>query len=602
MRALAALTVALGAAFGAQTAADQASKLSAPAPAIAFDSVPGFLKLPPGEHFGEVPGVAVNSRGHVFVFTRATGGNGPAFAPAAARLLEFGPTGTFLREIGKGLYGWAEAHTMRIDKDDNIWAIDKGSDMVIKFNQAGRVLMVFGRRKESTDEDAKAWAHVNPPLPAADGLFREPTDVAWDSSGNIYITDGYINSRVAKYDKDGNWIKSWGERGTAPGQFNLPHSIAIDSHDNIYVGDRTNRRIQVFDTNGTFLRMFTIDAPPDPSTRAVYGNTPTGAQLAAVVGQPNSICITPGPDQVMFVGESTFPGRIFKVSLDGQVLGVIGRSGRQLKQFSGAHQLACPSDHEIYAAETANWRVQKLILHTQPAASTSASDLRVICSTGLRTAMEKLLPGYERSLRRHVAIEFGTSVGLKRAIEGGQPFDLAILTPAAIDDLIREGKVAAGSHVDLAKADLGVGIRAGAPRADISTADALKQRLLAARSITYAKEGASTASFNDMLRRLGIADAVLAKTRLQTVSGRPSESVAEGENELVLAPMSELHVQGIDVLGRLPAEFQSPLVMTAGIGAQAAHVAAARAFVRLFTTGAADASIRDSGMESLVRK
>jgi hypothetical protein len=119
----------------------------------------------------------------------------------------------------------------------------------------------------------------------------------------------------------------------------------------------------VFDTDGKVLRQFTIDVPPAPGTHSVYGNTPTGERLAAVSGAPNSICITPGPNQVLFIGELTYPGRIFKVSLDGKVLGVIGRAGRQLKQFSGAHQLACPSDHEVYAAETANWRVQKLILH-----------------------------------------------------------------------------------------------------------------------------------------------------------------------------------------------------------------------------------------------
>jgi len=333
-------------------------------PEIPFDSVPAFLKLPPDMNFGEVPGVAVNSKGHVFVFTRSNTATGPAYAPAAAQLLEFEPDGAFLREIGKGLYAWSEAHTVRIDKDNNIWAIDKGSDMVIKFNQAGHVMMVFGRRSESAD-GAKPWEHVDPPLPAVDGLFRQPTDVAWDSEGNIYITDGYVNSRVAKYDKNGDWVKSWGDKGTKAGQFQLPHAIVLDRNNNIYVGDRTNRRIQVFDTQGNFQRMFTIDVPPTPGTHAVNGNTPTGARLAAVIGAPNSICITPGPNQVLFVGESTFPGRIFKVSLDGKVLGVIGRSGRQLKQFSGAHQLACPSENEVYAAETSNWRVQKLILYPQ---------------------------------------------------------------------------------------------------------------------------------------------------------------------------------------------------------------------------------------------
>ena len=332
-------------------------------PEIAFDSVPDFPTLPPGMNFGEVPGVAVNSKGHVFVFTRSNSAGGPAYAPTAAQLLEFTANGEYVGEVGKGLYAWAFAHSVRIDKDDNIWAIDKGSDMIVKFNPAGRVLWVFGRRKESADEDTKAWDHVEPPLPPVDGLFRQPTDVAWDSQGNIYISDGYINSRVAKYSKDGDWVKSWGEKGTGPGQFRTVHAIAIDRNDNVYVGDRANHRIQVFDTDGKFLRMFAIDVPPVPGTRAVYGNTPTGDRLTQAIGAPNSLCITPGPNQVMFLGESTFPGRIFKVSLDGKVLGVIGRSGRNLKQFSGAHALACPSENEIYAAETANWRVQKLLLH-----------------------------------------------------------------------------------------------------------------------------------------------------------------------------------------------------------------------------------------------
>jgi sugar lactone lactonase YvrE len=322
-------------------------------------------------NFGEVPGVAVNSKGHVFVFTRSNSANGPAYDAAAAQLFEFGPKGEYLHEIGRGLYAWSEAHTVRIDKDDNIWAIDKGSDMVIKFNPAGRVVMVFGRRKESADEGALPWAHPDPPLPPVDGLFRQPTDVTWDSEGNIYITDGYVNSRVAKYDKNGDWVKSWGEKGTGPGQFRIPHTIVADRNNNLYVGDRTNRRVQVFDTEGKFLRMFTIDVPPAPGTHAVNGNTPTGERLAAVVGAPNAICITPGPNQVLFVAESTFPGRLFKVSLEGKVLGVLGRSGRQLKQFSGIHQLACPSENEVYAAETSNWRVQKLILHP-PTQSASA--------------------------------------------------------------------------------------------------------------------------------------------------------------------------------------------------------------------------------------
>ena len=252
------------------------------APEIVFDSVANFPNLPDGMNFGEVPGVAVNSKGHMFVFTRSNSATGSAYAPAAAQLLEFDANGNFVREIGKGLYAWSFAHSVRIDKNDNIWAIDKGSDMIVKFNPAGRVQWVFGRRKELAEAETKPWEHVNPPLPPIDGMFRQPTDVAWDSQGNIYITDGYVNSRVAKYSKDGDWLKSWGEPGTGPGQFHTVHAIAIDKNDNIYVGDRANHRIQVFDTDGKFQRMFSIDIPPVPGTKAVYGNTPTGERLKQV--------------------------------------------------------------------------------------------------------------------------------------------------------------------------------------------------------------------------------------------------------------------------------------------------------------------------------
>jgi hypothetical protein len=330
-------------------------------PELRFTSVPDYPTLPDGMNFGEVPGVAVNARGHVFVFSRSNSAMGPAFGAAAAQLFEFDENGKFVREIGKGLYAWSEAHSVRIDRNDNIWAIDKGSNMVVRFNPEGRVVWVFGRKEEAAD-GAEPLEHLDPPLPPVDGMFRQPTDVAWDSQGNTYVTDGYINSRVAKYDKNGDWVKSWGTRGSGPGQFDIPHAIAIDREDNVYVGDRTNHRIQVFDTDGNFKRIFSIDVPPDPTSRPVNGPTPTGAALTRAIGAPNSMCITPGSTQVLFVGESTYPGRIFKVALDGTVLGVIGRAGRNLGQFSGAHALACPSDRELYVGETSNWRVQKLLL------------------------------------------------------------------------------------------------------------------------------------------------------------------------------------------------------------------------------------------------
>ena len=195
-----------------------------PVPEIPFDSVPNVLKLPPDLYLGEVSGVAVNSKGHIFIYSRGNT-TGPAYGATASQLLEFGPDGRYIREIGKNLYAWSYAHVVRIDKNDNIWAVDKGSDMIIKFTPDGRVSMVFGRKKEASD-DPQPWKHVTPPLPAVNGSFRQPTDVTWDTQGNIFISDGYINSRVAKYDKHGRWVKQWGDRGDKPGEFNTPHSIA----------------------------------------------------------------------------------------------------------------------------------------------------------------------------------------------------------------------------------------------------------------------------------------------------------------------------------------------------------------------------------------
>ena len=184
-------------------AAPRAQQLAPPE--IPFDSVANFLKLPPDMNLGEGAGVAINSKGHVFVFTRANV-SGPAFGATAAQLLEFGADGKFIREIGKGLYAFSYAHTVRIDKDDNIWCVDKGSDMAVKFNPEGHVLMVFGRKKEASDE-AEPWKRVTPPLPPTNGMFRQPTDVTWNAQGDIFISDGYINARVAKYDKNGDWVK-----------------------------------------------------------------------------------------------------------------------------------------------------------------------------------------------------------------------------------------------------------------------------------------------------------------------------------------------------------------------------------------------------------
>src|SRR5262252_546927 len=330
-------------------------------PEIPFDSMPNFLKLPPDMNLGEASGVAVNSKGDIAVFTRSNSAGGPAYGATASQILLFDKTGKFVREIGKGLYAWSYAHAIRFDRDDNLWAIDKGSDMIVRINPEGHVTMVFGRKKEASDE-AAPWTRVNPPRPPVPGQFRQPTDVAWDADGAIYISDGYINSRVAKFTKDGDWVTSMGEPGGGKlGNLNTPHSIANDAKGNIYVADRGNRRIQVIDPKtNTFVREIKIDVPVPPDAHPWMGATPTVEQAAAQSGAPWAICITPGPGTQYLYSADAFPGRVYKLSLDGKVLGWLGKSGRQPKEFGWIHELACPAENEVYAAEILNWRVQKL--------------------------------------------------------------------------------------------------------------------------------------------------------------------------------------------------------------------------------------------------
>jgi len=284
-------------------------------PDIPFDAT-AALQLPDGMYLGEVAGVAVNSKKHIFVFHRGNV-SGPAFGALAAQLLEFGPDGKFVREIGKGLYAMAYAHTVRVDKSDNIWIVDKGSDMVVKFTPEGRVAMVFGRKKEASDK-AEPWERVTPPAAHVDGQFRQPTDVTWDAAGNIFISDGYINARIAKYDRNGDWVGSFGTHGDGPGQFNTPHSISSDANGNLYVADRGNRRIQVLDAAGKLLREIRINVPAPADAKPAIGNMPpaTGGNLAMQPGAPWAVCVSPGPTQYLYVADS-FPGRLYKLTLDG---------------------------------------------------------------------------------------------------------------------------------------------------------------------------------------------------------------------------------------------------------------------------------------------
>ena len=344
------------------------------APEIRFDSS-DLLKLPDNIHLGEVAGVAANSKGDIFVYTRTghptiTIGTSRPFAHGGSRLFQFDKTGKFVREIGQSLYGFEVAQQVRVDPQDNVWIVDQMSSMVIKFDPNGQFQLLLGRKSESERVPA---APLNPAPPGGStggvaggapaagagrgrgrglpgagqqsDLFQRPTDVAWDAAGNIYVADGYGNARIAKFDKHGKFIKSWGSRGGDPGQFNTPHGIAIDAQGNLYVADSGNKRIQVFDSEGTF------------KTQILN------------VGSPAAICITPGSHQYLYASNSNPPddidvdGEIYKVELDGKILGRFGKAGKLPKEFSTVNSLDCRSENELYVGEIGNWRVQKLTLH-----------------------------------------------------------------------------------------------------------------------------------------------------------------------------------------------------------------------------------------------
>ena len=362
--------------LGGLLAAPPRAVLAQPPREIPFDSTADFLQLPPGRNFGEGAGIALNSKGHVYVYTR-DGSAGHILAPRAASLLEFGPDGRFIRAI-EDLYSMAWAHAVRVDKDDNVWLVDNGSDMVVRLNPEGRVTLVLGRRRESLP-GLHAFQHPygHPTPPARDTVFNEPTDIAWDPQGNIFISDGYKNMSVAKLDRNGAWVKRIGkgnmaERGSGPGEFNNPHGIAADAQGNIYVADRGNARIQVFDSDLKYLREIKIDVPAPPgATSTIYpaGTPIPGGAKHFEPGAPWALCITPGPGPQVLYSADAYPGRVYKLTLDGKVLGFFGKDGKELKQFNWIHAIACPTENEVYVAELLTWRHQKLTLKPGPGQS-----------------------------------------------------------------------------------------------------------------------------------------------------------------------------------------------------------------------------------------
>ena len=317
------------------------------APEIQFDSVANAVQMPAGLYLGEVAGVATNSKGDLFVYTRTghptvTIGTMRPFAHGGSRLFQFDRAGKFVREIGKETYGFMAAAQVRVDAADNVWAVDEMSNMVMKFDPQGRVSMLLGRKAEAEPVPARVPVGLGAGQPT--DLFNRPTDVAWDAAGNIFVADGAGNARIAKFDKDGKFVKSWGKRGTGDGEFANVLSIAVDAAGNVYAGDGGNKRIQVFDNNGFFKSV-----------------------LPGFAGHAQAMCLTKGG--TLFVSNSNpwndidVAGEIYKMKLDGTVLGKFGRAGRVMKEFGAVNSIDCRSESTLFVGELANLRVQKLVLH-----------------------------------------------------------------------------------------------------------------------------------------------------------------------------------------------------------------------------------------------
>jgi DNA-binding beta-propeller fold protein YncE len=278
--------------------------------AIRFGEEPDTM--PEGWKFGRVSAVTTDSRGEVYVFQRNK---------KADPIIVFDGKGKYLRSWGRGVF--ANPHGLRADREDNIWAIDNENQQVYKFTREGKLLQTWGVKGQiGTDEKT----------------FNRPTDIAFASNGDFYVADGYGNSRVVQFDKNGKYLRAWGKRGSAPGEFHIPHTIAVDSQDRVYVSDRENNRIQIFTAEGKFLKQWThlgstqgmFITPNDEMWIITHRNNVENVAYDALAGQLMKIELATGK----ILGAVECPGHLLTVAKNGEPF-VASLTGNVFRWYPG---------------------------------------------------------------------------------------------------------------------------------------------------------------------------------------------------------------------------------------------------------------------------
>ena len=299
----------------AQRPSDPALLVPETAPELDYTFVPDAIKLPEGSKMGAAAAVAFDARGHIYVLTRG-----------AQAFFEFDENGGFVRSFGDGMF--TRSHGLKIDRDGNLWATDVGAHTVVKLNPAGQVLLTIGTKGQAGEWNETAGSH----------LLNQPNDVAIAANGDIFVAQGHTpgaggDARVLKFDKDGRFIKQWGGKGKEPGQFVVAHGIVIDGQGLLWVMDRENQRVQVFDSNGTFVRE------------------------QKYKGLPCSVAF--GRDEAYMV--NGFAGQLLRLDLNGKVLAAMGKPGTGPGEFGEAHFLAISPRNDLYVADSVNGMLMKFV-------------------------------------------------------------------------------------------------------------------------------------------------------------------------------------------------------------------------------------------------